>query len=176
MVSEVKPNGQPKKGYRVISEFQYAPGSAFGGVWLGGLSFSQRRRKAVNPSLAKQWHPTKNGSLTPIEVTPGNGKKVWWKCTEGHEWVAVVKRRNAGRGCLYCTGRSLGKDYTLERAYPKVATQSHASKNGSLTPRDVTSGSAKVVWWICGNGHEWKAQINGRNRGSGCPYCSGLKK
>ena len=31
------------------------------------------------------------------------------------------------------------------------------------------------VWWMCNKGHEWKAQINNRSNGRGCPYCSGVK-
>lgn len=30
----------------------------------------------VNPKLAAEWHPTKNGSLTPDMVTKGSNKKV----------------------------------------------------------------------------------------------------
>ncbi|MBF0217854.1 MAG: zinc-ribbon domain-containing protein [Candidatus Omnitrophica bacterium] len=41
----------------------------------------------VNPSLAKEWHPTKNGKLTPKDVTPGSDRKVWWQCKKGHEWL-----------------------------------------------------------------------------------------
>tara|TARA_B110000285_G_scaffold180449_1_gene203483 strand:+ start:85 stop:225 length:141 start_codon:yes stop_codon:yes gene_type:complete len=33
----------------------------------------------VNPELAEEWHPTKNGELTPFDVTKGSNKKVWWK-------------------------------------------------------------------------------------------------
>ena len=29
----------------------------------------------ANPELAKQWHPTKNGELTPGDVTFHSGKK-----------------------------------------------------------------------------------------------------
>ncbi|MBQ3373319.1 MAG: zinc-ribbon domain-containing protein [Oscillospiraceae bacterium] len=29
----------------------------------------------------------KNGSLTPWTVTAGSQKKVWWKCSLGHEWA-----------------------------------------------------------------------------------------
>lgn len=32
--------------------------------------------------------------------------------------------------------------------------------------------SNKKVWWICENGHEWKADINSRGSGSNCPICS----
>jgi hypothetical protein len=49
--------------------------------------------KAVNPGLAAQWHPVKNGDLTPEDVTPGSKKKVWWLCEKGHEWQARMSVR-----------------------------------------------------------------------------------
>jgi hypothetical protein len=60
----------------------------------------------VNPEVSKEWHPTKNGDLTPKDVTPNSHKKAWWICKEKrHEWAAVVFSRNKGRGCPYCSGR-----------------------------------------------------------------------
>ena len=56
----------------------------------------------VNPELAAEWHPTKNGELTPQDVRPRSGKKVWWQCSEGHEWHATIHNRSAGRGCPIC--------------------------------------------------------------------------
>jgi hypothetical protein len=43
------------------------------------------------PSVAKEWHPTKNGALTPLEVTPGSNKKVWRLCKNGHAWQAGMR-------------------------------------------------------------------------------------
>ena len=40
-----------------------------------------------------------------MNVTPNSHKKVWWKCSKGHEWQAVVASRNRGSGCPYCSGR-----------------------------------------------------------------------
>ena len=50
---------------------------------------------ALRPDLAAQWHPTKNDPLTPEDLTPGSGKKVWWKCPEDtdHDWEAGVNSR-----------------------------------------------------------------------------------
>nr|WP_326262736.1 zinc-ribbon domain-containing protein [Bacillus thuringiensis] len=31
----------------------------------------------MNPGIVKQWHPTKNGTLTPYDVVVGSYKKVW---------------------------------------------------------------------------------------------------
>jgi len=47
------------------------------------------------PELVKEWHPTKNGNLTPEQVTFGSDKKVWWKCSkeQSHEWKAQIKNR-----------------------------------------------------------------------------------
>ncbi|MDI6534995.1 zinc-ribbon domain-containing protein (plasmid) [Bacillus mycoides] len=43
-----------------------------------------------NPELAKQWHETKNGKLTPFHVTVGSNKKAWWKCEKGHEFILLL--------------------------------------------------------------------------------------
>jgi len=58
----------------------------------------------VNPSLVEQWHPTKNGKLTPFDVAPSSISKVWWKCPKGddHEWQATVNHRATGTGCPKC--------------------------------------------------------------------------
>jgi hypothetical protein len=61
----------------------------------------------VNPSLAKEWHPTKNGTLTPQDVAPKSHKRVWWICEKGHEWESAVAIRSRSRGCPYCVGRRI---------------------------------------------------------------------
>jgi len=57
-----------------------------------------------NFELAKEWHPTKNGKLTPCNVMPYSGKMIWWKCRIcGNEWKTSVNNRNGrGRGCNKC--------------------------------------------------------------------------
>jgi len=66
----------------------------------------------INPELSKQWHPQKNGTLTPNDITAGSSKKVWWVCEKGHEWEAVIKNRAKGIGCHYCYRiRQKGVDY-----------------------------------------------------------------
>ena len=127
----------------------------------------------VNPGLAREWHPTKNGSLTPKDVTPGSTKKVWWTCSEGHTWEAVVSYRSRGTGCPYCAGQAVGRDNCLAHINPKLARQWHPKKNGNLSPKDVTLYSTRKVWWICDRGHEWQAIISNRSRGRGCPFCAG---
>ena len=56
----------------------------------------------THPHLAKEWHPSKNGDLTPEKVTYGKGKKVWWVCPEGHEYPATILHRSHGTNCPIC--------------------------------------------------------------------------
>jgi len=107
-----------------------------------------------NPELAKQWHPTKNGDLTPNDVTTGFNKKVWWMCEKGHEWYATICNRVNGRGCPYCAGKCVCSDNSLQSLNPELAKQWHPIKNNNLTPDDVTASSHKKVWWQCEKSHE----------------------
>lgn len=53
----------------------------------------------THPQLAQEWHTEKNYPLTPQQVVQGNVRKVWWKCSAGHEWQAQIAPRAAGNGC-----------------------------------------------------------------------------
>ena len=132
---------------------------------------SSHNLQIVNPELAKQWHPTKNGTLTPRDVTPGSAKKVWWICDKKHEWAATIRSRSRGRRCPYCMGKFACEDNCLQTLDPELAKQWHPTKNGVLTPMKVTQFSSRKVWWICDKKHEWRAEVYRRSYGKGCPYC-----
>jgi hypothetical protein len=129
--------------------------------------------QVINPSLSKEWHPTKNVSLMPENVTPGSSRKVWWKCQEkGHEWQAGIKHRNKGAGCPYCKGRYLTYERSLEYKFPEISRELHPTKNEKLTGRDLFAHSTKKVWWKCKKGHEYQATVGSRtSMKSGCSVC-----
>jgi len=129
----------------------------------------------VNPDLAKEWHPTKNGKLTPEDVTPYSIKKVFWLCSKGHFYDTIIHERHRGVGCPYCSGQKVCKDNCLSTVNPDLAKEWHPTKNGKLTPEDVTKGCVKKVFWLCPNGHYWKASVRSRSSGNGCGSCSTLK-
>lgn len=56
----------------------------------------------THPELALEWNYDKNGSLTPQTVSHGSGKKVWWKCQNGHEYQATILHRSSGTNCPIC--------------------------------------------------------------------------
>lgn len=203
----------------------------------------------LHPDVAKEWHPTKNGSLTPDMVYPRSTKSAWWVCPNGHEYEAIIANRSAGHGCWQCRNELISKQRSvpalghsllekcpsiasewvrcvddetltpstisygsdkrvvwkcsycgkifeqgvqrrtrrgdnagcgsckigiklskpkpgrsLADAAPEIASQWHPTKNGNLTPRDVSVRSSKKVWWIDDTGREWEAVISNRAR------------
>lgn len=124
--------------------------------------------------LLTQWHPDKNGDLTPDKITSGSQKKVWWRCNQGHEWNAQpYERAKRGTGCPYCAGKRILPGMDLATKYPCLSKQWHPLWNGELSPEAVLPGSHRSVWWKCCKGHEWRATINSRVNGRGCPICTG---
>jgi hypothetical protein len=131
----------------------------------------------LNPVLASEWHPTKNGDLLPTMVSLHSGKKIWWECSLGHEWQATVANRVKGRGCPYCSNKQILQGYNdLATTNPEIASEWHPTKNETLLPTMVSSGSHKKVWWKCKSGHEWETAIYNRIAGSGCPICAKEKR
>jgi hypothetical protein len=133
---------------------------------------------ATCPGVAAEWHPTKNGALTPHDVVAGSSRQVWWRCRrrgEGHEWrTSVLNRCLRGAGCPFCSGRRASPEHCLEAAHPDIAREWHPTNNGPLTPQSVTPSSGRAVWWQCAAGHEWRARVDVRTyRSSPCPLCSG---
>lgn len=129
----------------------------------------------THPMMASQWHPTKNGSLKPTEVSYGSSFKVWWKCLLNHEWRTILSSRtSANGGCPICSGQELLVGYNdLSTTNPLFASEWNYVKNGHLLPTMVQSGTNKSVWWICKLDHEWKVSPNSRSKeGTGCPFCS----
>jgi len=129
----------------------------------------------IYPNIAKEWHPTKNGTLTPEDVAPKSDKKAWFVCSKDrtHEWSArIADRTSKGSGCPYCWRRP-SKEKNLKVLFPEIAKDWHPTKNGTLTPDKVAPKSNKFFWWKCDKGHSYEMQpservINHR----GCSKCS----
>lgn len=130
--------------------------------------------------LRKEWHPTKNGELLIDKLKRGSDVRIWWQCAKGHEWNSHYKlRATRGDGCPYCSGRyAIVGENDLATLNPSLAEEWNYSRNKELTPQQVKPFSAKKVWWICNEKHEWEAAIHPRSNPKnpvGCPYCAGKK-
>ncbi len=144
-----------------------------------GKQASATNSLARFPELVAEWHPTRNGDLTPAQVASGTHKRFWWKCPKGpdHEWQAAPAHRSAGRSCPFCAGRRVSVTNSVA-SVPQLASEWHPTRNGTMRPEDVVAGTNKRFWWKCPKGpdHEWPATGNSRLAllPGGCPFCRGL--
>lgn len=136
---------------------------------LGKKSLAFRFR-----AVAAQWHPTKNGDLTPRDIAPSSKDRAWWRCDVDHEWQAAIYTRTyRGYGCPICSKKVVMPGVNdLATVHPDIAAQWHPTKNGTLTPRQIMSGARKMLWWVCDAGHEWQSTGAHRVNGHGCPICT----
>ena len=118
--------------------------------------------------------------LPPDGVSCASDHPVRWKCRAcGQLWETtprtLVRRRSDRTLCPACARRRVTALYNLEAVCPEVADQWDYSKNGALTPRNVSPSSQKKVSWRCpfDPSHTWSDRISNRTQLlRGCPICS----
>jgi hypothetical protein len=119
-----------------------------------------------NPALAKEafgWNPS--------ETSRASNKVKTWKCNFGHTYESAVSSRSQGSGCPYCAGKKVEPGFNdLKTKDSKLASEAL-----EWDPNKYTKSSNKIMTWQCSLGHVWKARINARTQGTGCPYCAGKK-
>ena len=99
-------------------------------VWKGFNDLA-----TTHPELAAEWDYGKNGDLKPEDVTSGNSKKAWWKCSIcGHGWKSVISNRRI-TGCPECAKE-------MNTSFPEQAVSFYLEKhfpdaeNGNRTVLD----------------------------------------
>ena len=131
------------------------------------------------PELAKEWHPTKNGNLSPFDVTLGSSKPVWWICPTCHNsYEKSPYKRLIGENCPYCSGKKVKAGYNDLETWCKNNNrydliQEYDEKKNEFKMTEITAGNGKKVWWICPKGHSYQATLHHRLKmGTGCGICS----
>lgn len=110
--------------------------------------------EAVNPQLAKEWHPTKNDGLLPKHVKPYSNEVVWWQCNKcGYEWKQSIAKRSGGCGCPKEKGRGsafvVTKENSLSSMFPLIAEEWNVNANNGKKPDEVYCKSEKEYYWNC---------------------------
>ena len=73
------------------------------------------------PQIAAEWSE-RNHPLRPTMVAAYSNRKVWWKCSKGHEWNTLIATRSYGSKCPYCSGKILLKGFNdFATKQPKLA-------------------------------------------------------
>lgn len=124
------------------------------------------------PQVASEWSE-RNYPLKPNMVTVFANRKVWWKCSKGHEWNTLISTRSSGSQCPYCSGKILLKGFNdLATTHPQIV-QEWSNRNFPLTPDTINEKSRKNVWWKCKEcGYEWQSVVYARIKGTVCPVCA----
>lgn len=142
--------------------------------FCGGKLVSDANRLSINrPELVGEWDFRKN-EFTPDDVSVHSNKEAWWVCAvEGHSWQEVISHRSKGYGCPFCSGHRVSDVNRLSIIRPELVGEWDSDKN-ELAPDGVSFSSNQYAWWVCeAEGHSWRAKINNRSNGRGCPFCSG---
>lgn len=125
--------------------------------------------ETLNPTLATEWNTEKNGELTPLKVSAGADKKVWWKCFNGHEWEAKIHDRNGkNSGCPTCiTGYKVSKPEneiaeTIKKLEPKLNVKTNVKSLIKPYELDVYIPEKKIA--IEYNGLYWHSEHMGKDK------------
>lgn len=128
------------------------------------------------PEVAKTWHPSLNGTLTPRQVSANSNKYVWWLCEMGHATRTKVNNKTSlGRSCGVCANKTLLLGYNdLAKTHPELVEEWDFEKNSPKSPANVIGMSSNVsYWWKCQiDGYSWEASVDRRGSGTGCPLCA----
>jgi hypothetical protein len=122
--------------------------------------------RQVAPDLAKQWHPDRNGAVTPDNVTSSTKFTAWWICDQDHEWKGRVDHRFRSRtSCATCSGRK-GKGHRKLIEY--------VAEMGGVILDEGPWVSTDRVNIRCSCGYEWCVGVGPLyQQKTWCPKCAG---
>ena len=112
----------------------------------------------THPDIAAQWHPTKNGTLLPTQVSKGYKYKVWFLCPVcNNTYDSLISNKINGYGkCPYCSLRK-----TRARRVLQVET-GKTFKTLKEAAKAVGKDDYRQIWMCCKGkcktayGYHWK--------------------
>jgi len=144
-------------------------------------------RSFASHPRAVNWHPTKNGDVTPRDVFLNSRNRFWFTCPDcRHDINPILNQVAQGRWCSYCSSppKLLCKDLKCQwchdhsfASHPRSVNW-HPTLNGDVTPRDVFLNCNKPFWFTCPEcRHDIKQRLgNIIQLGRCCGYCSSPPK
>jgi hypothetical protein len=111
--------------------------------------------------------------INSTEFKAKSHKKIWWLCANNHSYQAYIDQRTVGNGCPVCAGYlvQIGVN-DLATTHPTLASEISPELGKPNVALEITSGSHKILPWVCPKGHNWNARVYKRSNGSGCPICA----
>lgn len=94
------------------------------------ISFYEFCIESGREYLLKEWHSSKNKTLTPYNTAKTSRKIVWWKCGRGHEWQTQAASRLSGTGCPKCYSLKLKEKRKIKNKRQNLHSLPNHKTNG----------------------------------------------
>lgn len=96
-----------------------------------------------HPELMHEWASDLNEDFDPSQLMPGSDKKVWWRCTHGHEWQTRINTRTLNKtSCPVCSNNMVYlEDYNVA-TYPEILALWNTDKN-EVNPEEIYVSSTQ---------------------------------
>jgi hypothetical protein len=159
--------------------------------WIAPKRFQQLASRRTKPQkhrslayrfrvIADEFDCVENEPVKPTEVYAKANHKAWFQCPtcKRSYRTRISHRTDEGSGCPYCSGHAVAPDQSLAARHRPLMREWHPIRNSEIDPYTLAPQSNKYVWWVCPNGHEYKAppsrrvgEFNRSGRYSGCDRC-----
>lgn len=122
----------------------------------------------LKPDLVRFW--SSENTKKPHEITAKSSKTVVWECEFGHKSKSKVT--NFSR-CPVCSGRQFESGANdLGTVYRDLMPKWDFSANESDPSELPSTSSSTKYFWLCDEGHSWKASVLELKEGMTCTVCS----
>jgi hypothetical protein len=118
--------------------------------WERNIGEPKQVPAGTHPDVVDEWHPTKNGNLTPDQVTYGSRRDVWWQCPtfETHAYRTRIRSGTSMLvNCTVCARRPSRRELgaTRDAGDSTSAKQSGAFGQDEATYPLDSAPSAAIV-------------------------------
>jgi len=130
--------------------------------------YNRRRRFHTKHSIEamKDLANARGGTCLSTEYVSSKATLMWQRAA-GHRWQALPTSVVQGTWCPKCArNQRLG--------LPQL--QNIAASRGGACLSATYLNERTPLWWLCAEGHEWKASPGKVKRGSWCPMCAHIRR
>jgi len=105
-----------------------------------------------HPHLAKEFHPTLNGSLKVTSLWPSDKMRVWWQCSHSkeHVWKSSPASRHKSEGkCPFCINLRTSKSHNMAKFYPNISSLLNEELSEACAEELHTQPSVPLAFHCC---------------------------
>lgn len=137
-----------KKGHEWQARLNHRSSRGQGCPYCAGKKIGKDNNlQILYPKLVKEWHPIKNKTFLPNQISPGSDKKYWWKCLKGHEWQTSPNNRTNPsnlNSCPFCTKQTSRPEARIFAELVSLFTDTFRRKKVINSELDIFISNYKI--------------------------------